>query len=248
MRITWLGHSSFKIESGKSVIIMDPFLSGNPAQASYLAQAGNDIAALYEGATHVVLTHGHDDHVGDTVQICKATGAKLIANFDLAMWLSKQGVEDIDPGNTGGTLMQEGFSVTFTQAQHSSAHLDEAGMSHNLGNANGIVMHFVEGDDAGKSVYHMGDTDIFGDMALIEELHQPQIGLVPIGDRFTMGGAVAALACRRYFNFKAVLPCHYGSFPVLAQNADLFKSAMKVEKDKNSDIVHTPALNEGVEL
>jgi len=222
MKLTFLGHSAFRIDAGAAHILIDPFFSGNPA----FDEAGR--AAAIHGITHIALTHGHGDHVGDTVAIAAETGATVIGNFDLTSWLAAKGVANTDGGNTGGTLHHEGFSVTFTQAFHSSAHVDENGVSHDLGSANGLVFHFADG----PSVYHMGDTDIFGDMALIQELHQPQVGLVPIGDRFTMGGAVAALACQRYFKFETIIPCHYGSFPIIDQTADSFVAAMN-----NSDKV-----------
>ncbi|EFL90288.1 metal-dependent hydrolase [Ahrensia sp. R2A130] len=216
MKLTFLGHSAFRIDAGAAHILIDPFFSGNPS----FDEAGR--AEAIEGITHIALTHGHGDHVGDTVAIAAETGATVIGNFDLTSWLAAKGVANTDGGNTGGTLHHEGFSVTFTQAFHSSTHVDENGVSHDLGSANGLVFHFADG----PSVYHMGDTDIFGDMALIQELHQPQIGLVPIGDRFTMGGAVAALACQRYFKFETIVPCHYGSFPIIDQSADSFVAAM----------------------
>ncbi len=200
MKIIWLGHAAFRIEIAKAKILIDPFLTYNPAFA------GQDIKAAAEGLTHILLTHGHGDHVGDTVQIAKETGAVVLANYDLGVWLAKKGVEKLEMGNTGGTINFDGFTATFTNALHSSASLTEDGVSHCLGNANGLMLHF----DDEPSVLHMGDTDIFSDMALINELHQPDIGIVPIGDRFTMGGAVAALACQRFFDFKHALPCHYG--------------------------------------
>jgi L-ascorbate metabolism protein UlaG (beta-lactamase superfamily) len=116
-----------------------------------------------------------------------------------------------------------GFTTTFVNALHSSSYSSGDGPAVYLGNPAGLVLHFP--DD--KSLYHMGDTDIFGDMALIQELHQPQIGLVPVGDRFTMGGAVAALACQRYFTFETVIPCHFGSFPIIDQDAQKFVDAME---------------------
>ena len=216
MKLTFLGHSAFRIDAGAAHILIDPFFSGNPS----FDEAGR--AEAIDGITHIALTHGHGDHVGDTVAIAKETGATVLGNFDLIGWLGAQGVENSDGGNTGGTLHHDGFSMTFVQAFHSSAHVDENGVAHSLGMPNGLVFHFADG----PSVYHMGDTDIFGDMALIQELHQPQVGLVPIGDRFTMGGAVAALACQRYFKFETIVPCHYGAFPIIDQTADKFVEAM----------------------
>ena len=114
------------------------------------------------------------------------------------------------------------FAVTFVNAVHSSAFTHEDGGNIYLGNPNGRVVHSPDA----PTLYHMGDTDIFGDMALIQELHQPEIGLVPVGDRYTMGGAVAALACRRFFRFRVVLPCHFATFPELDQTADKFVARM----------------------
>ena len=234
MKLTWYGHSAFRIETSQARILIDPFFEGNPSFRSELRKSALD------GLTHIALTHGHFDHVGDTVAIAKATGATVIANFDLAQWLGAQGVEEVDPGNTGGTVHHDGFSVTWVNALHSSAKLDENGVSHDLGGPNGLVFHFGDG----PTVYHMGDTDIFGDMALIQELHRPSIGLVPIGDRVTMGGAVAALACRRFFSFETIVPCHYASLPIIDANADKFLAAMERDAKK----VRVPAVGETMEL
>lgn len=217
MKITWLGHSAFRIETARAKILIDPFFSGNPV---FDQTSCTDVAA---GITHILLTHGHGDHVGDTIALAKETGATVVANADLASWLGSKGVSALEMGNTGGTItLDGGFTTTFVNALHSSAQITEDGVSHALGSANGLVLHFEDE----PTLYAMGDTDIFSDMALIQELHQPDIGLVPIGDRFTMGGAVAALACQRFFKFGTAIPCHYATFGLVDPTADLFVAGM----------------------
>ncbi|MGO4571490.1 metal-dependent hydrolase [Microvirga sp. 2TAF3] len=214
MKITWFGHSAFRLDFADNVVLIDPFFSGNPAFEGSKEKA-------YEGVTHILITHGHGDHVGDTLEIAKATGAKVVTNFDLCMYLVSEGLENFDPMNTGGTTDQGGFSVTLVRADH-SAGLVEMGVNFPLGSPNGIIVK-APGE---PTIYHMGDTDIFSDMGLIAEIHQPDVAMVPIGDRFTMGGEVAALAVQRYFKLKAAIPCHYGSFPIIDQTADKFVAAM----------------------
>lgn len=214
MKLTWYGQSAFRVDVAGARILIDPFLSGNP-----LWKKGWEGPA--EGVTHVLLTHGHGDHVGDTLDILKKTGAMLVANPEICGYFGGKGVDQatINQGNTGGTVDCGAFTTTFVHALHSSSYADGVYM----GNPLGLVLHFPED----KTLYHMGDTDIFLDMALINELHEPAIGLVPIGDRFTMGGAVAALACRRFFKFETVVPCHYKTFGLLDQTADKFVDGME---------------------
>ena len=232
MKIIWHGHSSFTISFSDIKIIIDPFLSGNP---NFGNQNMDEIASEL---THIALTHGHNDHVGDTVDLAKKTGAEVVANADLCSYLKTKGLNNFNQGNTGGTIVYDKFSVTFVQAHHSSSTVDENGISHSLGFSNGLVFHIKNE----KTVYHMGDTDIFGDMQLIEELHKPDIGIVPIGDRFTMGGAVAALSCKRYFNFSTIIPCHFGTFPIIDSNPEKFLKSMDEDASK------VRVLSEGEEI
>ncbi|HEY7750331.1 MAG TPA: metal-dependent hydrolase [Aestuariivirgaceae bacterium] len=212
MKITWFGQSAFRIETGKSVLMVDPFLSGNPIFRGDPQQAT-------VGTTHVALTHGHDDHVGDTVSICKSNSATLIAVFEIVSHLSKKGVENLEPTNTGGSIYTDDFDITFVQAFHSSS---SEGVY--LGNPSGLI---IKSKREKHTIYHMGDTAIFGDMSLINRLHRPDIGIVPVGDRFTMNPETAAFACRSFFKFKTIIPCHYATFPgYLLPDASRFIKAM----------------------
>lgn len=213
MKITWLGHSCFRIETGNSIILIDPFLKGNPT----FEKSGVAWEEATQGVTHVALTHGHDDHIGDAAEICEARGATLFAVFELAVHLNSKGAQ---PMNTGGTVRSADFDLTLTQALHSSS---SGGVY--LGNPCGIVLQTREN----KTVYHMGDTDMFAGMADINELYKPAVGIVPIGDRFTMGARSAAYACKKYFNFNTILPCHYGTFPIIDATADAFVAEMAGE-------------------
>jgi L-ascorbate metabolism protein UlaG (beta-lactamase superfamily) len=215
MQITWFGHSAFRLDLAGDAVLIDPFFTGNPAFAS-------DKAAAIKGVSHIVLTHGHGDHVGDTLDIAKSNGATVTTNYDLGMWLVSKGLEKFNPMNTGGTTDLGGFTVTLVRADHSSGDMMN-GTPIYLGNPCGAIIK-AKGE---PTVYHMGDTDIFSDMALIAEIHQPKLAMVPIGDRFTMSPATAALAVKRFFKLDVVVPCHYGSFPIIEANADKFVAEMK---------------------
>ena len=219
MKITWFGHSAFRVDIAGASIMIDPFLENGTYKG--------DLKAAYRGATHVALTHGHDDHLGSTLEICKATGALLIANWEICHYYAGKGVENYSPGNHGGTVDYGAFSLAFVPAWHSSAAIVDS-MPIYLGNPAGVVIKAR----SEKTLLHMGDTDIFSDMALINEIYEPKIGIVPIGDRFTMGAKLAAMACNRFYAFETVMPAHYATFDLLDPNADRFVAEMKGSKTK----------------
>lgn len=204
--LTWLGHSSFRLDTdGGKRIYVDPFLHGNPkTPESELDPERVDIIAL---------THGHGDHVGDTVALSqKFPDAQIVAMVELKGWLGSQGanVGELPGINKGGTQEIDGVKFTLTHAYHSSS-TDEGAY---LGEPAGIVIRFD-----GKSIYFAGDTNVFGDMALIARLYEPDLVVLPIGDWFTMGPEEAALALELLGNPRCV-PCHWGTFGLLTGNPD----------------------------
>ena len=215
MKLTWFGHSAFRIELNGARILIDPYLKDNPSWNGTVEEAA-------EGATHVIVTHGHADHLGDAEEICRSTGAVLVSSFEICM---KLGLEKAEPMNTGGRISLKGFDVVMTPALHSSS-MD----GYDLGPANGVVI--IPHASGERSLYHAGDTGLFSDMRLIEELYTPRVGLIPIGDRFTMGPHTAAVACRKFFDFDIIIPMHWGSFPIIEQTPDSFIKEMGEAADK----------------
>lgn len=203
MTITFLGHSGFLLSHGKWTVAIDPFLSGNPLAV----HKAEEIAC-----THIALTHGHADHVGDTITIARANGAPVVAAFELANYLSEQGVESTEQGNPGGRIEFPFGWIAFTHAFHSSSYEGRY-----MGMPCGLVVSM-----GGVVFYHAGDTDLFSDMVLIGEFYKPRIAALPIGDRFTMG---PELACRAATMIKPefAIPIHYRTFPPLVQSAEAFR-------------------------
>ena len=214
MKITWLGHSGFRLEIENAVILIDPWLSGNPMFPE--ARRADAIA----GATHVLLTHGHGDHTGDTISIARELGIPVVGIYDLiSSWQTHQEIEGIG-FNKGGTVDLGGARVTMVNAAHSSSMEGNEGPVY-AGPESGYM---IAGE--GHVIYVSGDTDIMADMDWMGDYHGPDIGILCAGGHFTMDMKRAAYAAKRYFDFKTVIPCHYRTFPLLEQNAEALKAGL----------------------
>lgn len=222
----WLGHSAFKLESptGK-IIYIDPFLSGNPTTPEEFKNPTE--------IDYILLTHGHEDHVGDTLELAEKTGCTVVAQVELSHLLKKRGLKEDQriEFNKGGTVHFDDFSVTLVSANHSSSFDGEY-----AGEAGGLVLSFE--DDI--CFYHLGDTNIFSDLELYGQMYQPHVVAVPIGDHYTMGPEEAAIACDM-IDANIAVPTHYGTFPVLSGTPEDFK--MFAEKYSSTEVV-TPKAGE----
>ena len=207
MQITWLGHSGFRIEIEQAVLLIDPWLTGNPM----FPAARRDEALA--GATHILLTHAHGDHAGDAAAISAEMGIPVACIHEVSEWLNATGAAQTIGFGKGGTVNLGGAKVTMVNASH-SASVDFQGGLLPAGSAAGYM---IAGD--GHVIYLSGDTDIMADMAWLAEYHQPDIGILSCGGHYTMDMERAAYAARKYFNFRTVIPCHYKTFPILAQDA-----------------------------
>ena len=207
MKLTWFGHSGFRLAIADAVLLIDPFLSGNPM---FPPEAR---AAAVAGATHILLTHGHGDHTGDTLALAKAAQIPVVGIYDLIDWWQRaEGITGIG-FNKGGTVHLGGAQVTMVPASHSSSVAGPAGPIY----AGAAAGYMIAGE--GHVIYLSGDTTIMADMDWMGAYHRPDIGILSVGGHFTMDPRAAAWAARKYFDFKVVIPCHYRSFGVLAQSA-----------------------------
>ena len=217
MEIRFLGHATFELSDGSSRVLIDPFLAPNNPKATLTA---NDV-----DPTHILLTHGHVDHIADAVPVAKRTGAHCVAIVELATWLGGQGVENVSDPNIGGTVRFDWGWVKLVHAFHTSTTPDgkakhaPAGLVVNIG---------------GTTVYHLGDTGLFGDLKLIAERTPVDVALVPIGGHYTMDREDAVVAAK-LIGASTVIPCHYNTFPPIKTDAEAFKA--DVESSSSSVVV-----------
>jgi len=219
VKITWLGHSAFLFGAEKKLLI-DPFISGNPMAPCSPEKLNPDIIAV---------THGHRDHLGDTIEIGKRTGCRIISIHEVANYIKSKGVFAEGMGK-GGTVNVEGIKLTMTEALHSSS-IDASGFSFDGGSPAGFVIRIN-----GHSIYHAGDTGVFGDMQLIGELYEPEVALLPIGDRFTMGIKEATKAVE-LIRPEIVIPMHYNTFDAISQDPLKFKQTVESKTDTKVIII-----------
>jgi L-ascorbate metabolism protein UlaG (beta-lactamase superfamily) len=202
IKLTWLGHATFRIETpAEKTVIIDPWIMGNPMCPESEKNVKNVDVLL--------CTHGHGDHIGDAAEIARKHNPIVVGIPELARWLGKKGAKQIAEMNKGGTQTVADIKVTMVHADHSCGIQDGDELVYG-GEACGYVVEFSNG----VKIYHAGDTNVFGDMAIIRELYSPEIAMLPIGDHYTMGPREAAYACK-LLKPKILIPMHFGTFPVL---------------------------------
>lgn len=214
--IRWLGHSAVSLETAGHHILIDPFFTGNPAAAITADQAKADF---------ILVSHGHDDHIGDTVNIAKRTKATVISNYEISLWLERQGVANTHGQQHGGGFDHPFGRVKLTLAFHGSA-LPDGSYG---GNPCGFLIYLKDG----KKIYHAGDTGLFGDMRLIGA-EGIDLALLPIGDNYTMGPD-DALRAVKLIQPKKVIPIHYNTFSIIAQDANAW--AARVNAETNAEAI-----------
>lgn len=217
MKIIWLGHSGFRIEIEGAVLLIDPWLAGNPM----FPEDRRDEALA--GATHILLSHGHGDHSGNALALAQDLAIPVVGIADLiSLWTRHHGIKGTG-FNKGGTVDLNGAQVTMVNASHSSSLAGPDGPVY----AGAEAGFMIAGE--GHVIYYSGDTDIMADMAWMAELHAPDIGILAAGGHFTMDMARAAFAARKYFQFRTIIPMHYRTFPLLEQTADALRHGLPPE-------------------
>lgn len=219
VNLTYYGHATFGLEANGSTVLVDPFFTGNPAASTDAASVSADV---------ILITHAHNDHVGDAVDIAKRCGSTVVTTLELAGWLAEQGVTSIG-GNFGGTVAFPGGSAKVVPAWHTSSYSTPDGTVAQ-GIPAGLVVTF-----GGKTMYFAGDTALFLDMQLIGD-EDLDLAVLPIGDFYTMGPKDAVRAAR-FLHATTVIPCHYNTFPAIEQDASAWKHAVETETDSKAIVL-----------
>lgn len=230
MNIIWLGHGSFRIEMAGEVLLIDPWLTGNPTFPDERR------AEALAGATRILITHGHGDHASEAAEVAAETGAAILAAHELAEWFERQGADALGMG-IGGTVTQGGVTISMVPANHTNSIDFLGGDPIALGGPNGFVLR-----GEGHCLYASGDTGPMADMAWIGEMYRPDIGILSAGGHFTLDMAGAAWVSKKYFNFSHVIPGHYRTFGLLEQSADALVAGLP------GVAVHLPAVMEAVAI
>lgn len=218
VKITFLGHAAFKVVSPQGlVILVDPFLKNNPKTPENMKEV--------EKADLILLTHGHGDHLGDTIPIAQKTNATVVAMAELGTYLTKKGLKNVVRMNKGGNYKFKGLGIVMTQAIHSSS-ITEGDQIIYAGEPVGYVIRM----ENGFSIYHAGDTGVFSDMKIIGDLYQPNLAMLPIGSHFTMDPKEAAYAVK-LLRPQYVIPMHFGTWPLLTGTPEEFASLLKDQPD-----------------
>jgi L-ascorbate metabolism protein UlaG (beta-lactamase superfamily) len=224
MKLTFIGHAAFALDAAEQQVLVDPFITGNPL--------ANHKPEDFSPGT-ILLTHAHNDHVGDTVAIANRCDSAVVATAELAGWIGSQGVKKAIGANHGGTVEFSGGSAKFVPAWHTSSYSTSKGPVA-PGVPAGYVVRF-----GGKTIYFAGDTCLFGDMRLIGD-EGLDIAVIPIGDHFTMGIKDAAKAVS-FLNPRLVIPCHYNTFPPIRQDPNEFSQAVERSSDARCLVIEPGA-------
>ncbi len=206
MKVSYHAHSVVKVEANGKTILIDPFITGNDNCDLKLESVKADV---------ILLTHGHNDHVGDTEEIAKNNDSLIVAPFELANYLGDKGL-NTHPMHIGGSHEFDFGKVKFTQAFHGSSFTEDDGTIVYTGMPAGIILEID-----GKTIYHLGDTALFTDLKMYGEMHEIDLAFIPIGDNFTMGPDDAKLAAE-WIQAKQVVPIHFDTFPVIKQDPEAF--------------------------
>ena len=225
IEITWLGHSAFKIKIGNQNLLIDPWLKNNPMFPN------EKIKNVLSDVNHILISHSHEDHFSDVIDITKNLNIPVIGIYDFVNFLEKNYSMNVIGFNKGGTVRLGNVNVTMVSASHSSSFKFKNSTQYG-GSEAGYMIEYNK-----RTIYFSGDTDVMADMEIFQELHNPEIGILSSGGHFTMDMKRVLYATKKFFKFKTLIPCHYKTFPILEQSAKLL-----VENLQNVNVIEPKVL------